>query len=557
MIFIMNIDPYRPTPPKEVLIHADSFEDRNTEFDDDNEVFVTWEPSEDFESGIAGYYVSTFDPFLSGAPLEEALFVENPDTSVKLIFPDMGTRKVYVWAIDKAGNPSIPSFSVTKIDATEVKFSEFSPGHQVWVNTRTPVCSVLIDDGLGSGVSAKDLEYSLSTTNTLEYGAWQSSPLGRDSEQIRLSVQGLFENGKNNYIRFRAKDVAGNGWTYSQDYNVWVDQERPSFVNFRPYETEFQNSRNVVVSVDITDIHALREGSGISLDTVEYRMSTQGVGQFGDWIPAPISSVDENGIVHVEMELDFKEGSENYIQFRCYDLVGNYAPSKEFNVKVNSAPILDTFLSPPKNGHTYTTSEKILFDSSGTTDPDGDSLSFAWYSDINGFLSSEDSFFRSLSPGVHMITLVVNDPAHSTIESWEIDVLEETQIDPEDIDSDNDGIYDAWEIRYGLDPHRPDSFIDSDNDKFTNLQEFQNGTDPMRSVSHPPYPPIAVEGDGDDDTEEQYRNITLALALVALLVVIILALLAYSKQKSFDLEREEERELETEEMEYRRSLKKE
>ena len=52
LIFTMNIDPYRPSPPKEILIHADSFDDRNTEYDDDNEVFVTWEPSEDFESGV-------------------------------------------------------------------------------------------------------------------------------------------------------------------------------------------------------------------------------------------------------------------------------------------------------------------------------------------------------------------------------------------------------------------------------------------------------------------------------------------------------------------------
>ncbi len=556
VIFIMNVDPYRPTPPKEVLIHADSFEDRNTEFDDDNEVFVTWEPSEDFESGVSGYYVATFDPFLAGADLEEAIFVKNPDTSTKLVFEDMGTRKVYVWAMDRAGNPSIPTFSVTKIDATEVTFAEFSPGHQVWVNTRRPVCSVLIDDMGGSGVSAKNLEYSLSTTNTLEYGAWQSSSLGRDNEQVRLSVQGIFENGKSNYIKFRAKDVAGNGWTVSKDYNVWVDEERPSYTGFRPYETEYQNSRNVVVSVDITDIHALRAGSGIRLDTVEYRMSTQGKGQFGDWMAAPISSVDENGIVHVEMELDFEEGSDNYIQFRCFDQIGNFASSKEYNVKVNAAPLIDAFLADPKNGHTYTTSEKILFDASGTEDPDGDLLEFAWYSDINGFLSADDSFFRTLSPGVHIIRLVVNDPAHSIVEAWEVEVLEETQINPEDIDTDGDGIYDDWEIRYGLDPDRPDSFIDADNDKFTNLQEFQNGTDPTRSVSHPPYPTIEAESDSDDDTADQYRNITLALALVALLVVIILSLLAYTKHKNFNLEREEEKELETEEMSYRNALEK-
>ncbi|RLI52211.1 MAG: hypothetical protein DRO93_15370, partial [Candidatus Thorarchaeota archaeon] len=487
VVFYLNIDPYRPTPPKEVLIHADSFDDRNTEYDDDNEVFVTWEPAEDFESGIAGYYVATFDPFLDEGD-GQAAFVESPDTSAKITFDDMGTRKVWVWSMDKAGNPSVPSYALTKIDATEVTFSEFSPGHQVWVNTHTPVCSVLVDDTGGSGVSAKDLQYQVSQTNTLEYGAWQSTPGGRNAEQIRLSVKALFANGKNNYIRFRAKDVAGNGWTYSKDYNVWVDEERPSFVNFRPYEVEYQNGVDVVVSVDVTDIHSSREGSGIRLDTVEYRVSTQGRALFGDWVSAPISSVNDRGVVHVEMELTFREGTENYIQFRCYDDVGNFATSKEFNIKVNSVPDVHAFMGEPSNGHTYTTSEKILFDASKTSDPDGDDLDFMWYSDINGFLSGSDSFFRSLSPGVHEITLVVNDPAHSVVRTFEIEVLEEMQIDPAEIDTDGDGIYDEWEIRYGLDPNRPDSFIDADKDKFTNLQEFQNGTDPVRSVSHPPYP---------------------------------------------------------------------
>ncbi|RLF59026.1 MAG: hypothetical protein DRN37_04280, partial [Thermoplasmata archaeon] len=197
-------------------------------------------------------------------------------------------------------------------------------------------------------------------------------------------------------------------------------------------------------------------------------------------------------------------------------------------------------------------------DASKTSDPDGDDLDFMWYSDINGFLSGSDSFFRSLSPGVHEITLVVNDPAHSVVRTFEIEVLEEMQIDPAEIDTDGDGIYDEWEIRYGLDPNRPDSFIDADKDKFTNLQEFQNGTDPVRSVSHPPYPdyvelkdPTAV-----DDREEQYRSVTLALVLVSVLVMLVLILLAYSKYRSFALERDEERELERDEAEYREVLEK-
>jgi hypothetical protein len=421
------------------------------------------------------------------------------------------------------------------------------------VNTHTPICSVLINDEEGSGVSAKDVQYAVATTSTNEYSAWQTGKIPRDAPEVRLSVSTNFVNGKSNWIRFRGKDVAGNGWTVSQDYNVWVDEEPPAFTNFRPYESEFQNGATVVVSMDLTDIHSGRDGSGVKLDTIEYRYSVGGKGLYGDWSAVQITSVNPSS-AHVEMEIDFEEGTDNYIQFRAYDNVGNYATSKEYNIKVNSAPVLDAFLSDPKDGLNYVSTEKILFDASGTMDPDGDDLSFSWYSDINRFLSSSPSFFRSLSPGVHSITLVVNDPAHSVVEHFEITVYEEEQIDPMSIDSDGDGIYDQWEIDFKLNPYRPDSFLDSDHDMFTNFQEFQNGTDPTRRSSHPAYPEIIDPQGDDDDVEEQYQAVTLVIVLISFVVVAALLLIAFSKRRSFRMEVDEEKDLEGDELEYRRSL---
>jgi hypothetical protein len=143
------------------------------------------------------------------------------------------------------------------------------------------------------------------------------------------------------------------------------------------------------------------------------------------------------------------------------------------------------------------------------------------------------------------------------VEEFDLEVLEETQIDPAEIDTDGDGIYDEWELRYGLDPNRPDSFIDTDQDLFTNFQEFQNGTDPTRSVSHPPYGLLPETRDPTDVdyTEDQYKAITLTFGLITLLILMILIYLAYTKTKSFKREREEEKELEIDEIEYRESLK--
>lgn len=55
-------------------------------------------------------------------------------------------------------------------------------------------------------------------------------------------------------------------------------------------------------------------------------------------------------------------------------------------------------------------------------------------------------------------------------------------------DSDGDGLYDVWELKYGLNPEDPsDADIDTDNDGFTNKEEFDAGTDPTDPKSHPSY----------------------------------------------------------------------
>lgn len=70
--------------------------------------------------------------------------------------------------------------------------------------------------------------------------------------------------------------------------------------------------------------------------------------------------------------------------------------------------------------------------------------------------------------------------------------------DPLDPDTDGDGLPDAWEILYSLDPNddgsiNPDNGAsgDPDNDGYTNEQEFQFGTDPQDSDSFPAAFPAA------------------------------------------------------------------
>jgi len=51
-------------------------------------------------------------------------------------------------------------------------------------------------------------------------------------------------------------------------------------------------------------------------------------------------------------------------------------------------------------------------------------------------------------------------------------------------DTDNDGMPDAWEIKYELNPYDPrDASQDADHDGITNLEEYKAGTNPLKKLS--------------------------------------------------------------------------
>jgi len=93
--------------------------------------------------------------------------------------------------------------------------------------------------------------------------------------------------------------------------------------------------------------------------------------------------------------------------------------------------------------------------------------------------------------GSQLLSLRVHDDDGGTDElGWTVDV----QI----VDSDGDGMSDAWETTYGLDPYdASDAVLDPDGDGRTNLEEYLGGSDPT-VYSGPGQPTLEEPADGGE-----------------------------------------------------------
>jgi hypothetical protein len=76
---------------------------------------------------------------------------------------------------------------------------------------------------------------------------------------------------------------------------------------------------------------------------------------------------------------------------------------------------------------------------------------------------------------------------------------------PNSEDSDGDDMPDGWEVDNSLDPLNDDSASDPDNDTYTNLEEYTAGTDPNDDTS---FPDPDTDGDGPPDTWEDLYTCT-------------------------------------------------
>jgi hypothetical protein len=331
LTFAVKIDADPPLFPVNLQCRAGGFKDKETENTKLAEMYVTWDRVEDPASGLLGYYFSGTDK--SGTI--NGSFIN--DTEIKIDKLDEGFAEIYVWCIDMVGNIGDAATSGILVDLTPPVFSNFSPQDGSWHNHTDVECSIEIYDGEGSGVDGSSIEYSISSGSEHGFDFWIPAWIPEVSEPMMPDIKYIFHEGEDNYIKWRAKDISGNGFTESPSINIKVDVTPVNFANVISPETEWYKTNTITSSIIVRDA-----GSGVDPGSLEARISTSGPGDFGGWMSIDAENIieDAENSYKITVTFDYAEGKDNFLMFRGTDLVGNpFTLSDKFNLKIDRSPV--------------------------------------------------------------------------------------------------------------------------------------------------------------------------------------------------------------------------
>ena len=341
--FEVKMDSEAPLPPLNLLCHARNYNDKQTEYTNEPETYVTWDEVLDYESGLKGYYYSHTD----NAGTRNGTFTEE----VEVVILDLweGIVPVYVWCEDMVGNLGQSVDSDILVDQSPPQFSEMLPEDGLWHNKTNVECSVLITDPEGSGVDGNAIEYSVSFEGPVGFNIWSPASLPQSGLSLNPRVEFNFQEGEDNYIKWRARDMSGNGFSESAACNVKIDTTPVYFGESITPVNDWYSENEITVTITLSD-----QGSGVDPASVEYSISTQGPTKFGSWEKAGEEQIKakKGGVYEITVTGDFSEGKDNYIMFRATDLVSNpLAESKKFNLKIDTTPVYYGKYLGPENGY--------------------------------------------------------------------------------------------------------------------------------------------------------------------------------------------------------------
>ena len=360
----VKIDAGAPVPPVNLLSHAESFEDRETENTNQQKMFVTWDEVTDNASGLLGYYYSQSD----NSGTSNGTFVTYTQVLIEGLAE--GYNPIHVWCVDNVGNIGRASSSGILVDLTPPVFSNLLPQDGAWHNQTFVYCSAEILDIEGSGVDGNSIEYTVSTDGVNNFGMWMPAWLSQVEESVEPNILYTFQEGENNFIKWRAKDSSGNGYSESNAVNIKIDTAPIVFGTDITPQENWYTADEITTAIGVSD-----GGSSVDVDSLEVRISTTGPGGFGDWMKIDAESISkkQDGTYEITVTSIFREGPDNFIMFRGTDLVGNpMSVSDKFNLKIDTTKVYFGDFTPDETSASDDVSVECLiaiFDDGTGVDP--------------------------------------------------------------------------------------------------------------------------------------------------------------------------------------------
>jgi type II secretory pathway pseudopilin PulG len=146
--------------------------------------------------------------------------------SKDIIFDENGYNYLRWRAQDLAENKhSISDYIRIQIDSKPPYFQYPDLVASSEKDPRIVNCNItLIDDG-GSGINASSIEYKYTTEGIMKFSNWQKLVIPNigDESELDLDVKLTLNYGRDNYIRWRAKDQAGNGYVESENILIHIN----------------------------------------------------------------------------------------------------------------------------------------------------------------------------------------------------------------------------------------------------------------------------------------------------------------------------------------------
>jgi len=152
-------------------------------------------------------------------------YPERIEASVTIDYHEGGYNLLRWKVSDMATNgPVISKLTNVQVDMSPVSFSDPIPNEDDYSNDLEVGCGITILDA-GSGVRGDTIEYSISSKGNKpkHFNVWNTINNRMVSTAIIVRLDIEFEAGKDNYIKWRAADVIGNGMVESESFRVWVN----------------------------------------------------------------------------------------------------------------------------------------------------------------------------------------------------------------------------------------------------------------------------------------------------------------------------------------------